>query len=158
MTAGVVHVTNLTPGSECNPAARAGLEREPDALCTPLTVLALRGVALLRKCVAGEARAVAEEVLSRLERIGSWPSVHTFEANVSVMEVLCTLLSDAIFQGNTHTRRALTKALDRLVAVMKSYGKVFKLGWPRYLLAKGMSKHLSGDVKVRLYTLNPVNP
>jgi hypothetical protein len=61
-------------------------------------VLALRGVALLRKGVAGEARAAAEEALSRLERMTGWPSVHTFEANACVLEVLCALLSDAIYQ------------------------------------------------------------
>lgn len=77
--------------------ARAGLQKEPDALCTPLTVLALRGVALLRKGDTAEAQAIAEEALSQLVRLSSWPSVHTFVANASVLEVLCALLSDAIY-------------------------------------------------------------
>jgi hypothetical protein len=61
-------------------------------------------------------------------------------------------------RGSTSATRALTKALQRLVAVMKTYGKVFRLGWPRYLLALGLLKHLSMDAKVgdtRTRTLLP---
>ena len=120
-------------------------DTEPDIFCFSITVIALRSVALLRKGIKGEARPGAEEALQRLEALHGWPNVHTFHANAALLEVIAALLSDAIFQNSSASIRILKNMLKRLVVVMKAYSKVFRLGRPRYMLAVGVLKYLTGD-------------